>query len=137
MPPDTEVDLVVMRNGKAKSLTVVLEERDDAVASADPAEGQGGEGDVFERVGVAVTGLDASVRQSFRIEEDIEGVVVTRVRPLSPAGEEGMTPGLVITEANGEPITSPSDLGAVIEDVEPAAICGCMSLFRGPMRIGL
>ncbi len=118
MPPDTKVELVVMRNGKAKILTVILEEREDADASAEPAEGAGGEGDVFERVGVAVTVLDSSVRQSFRIEEDIEGVVVTRVRPLSPAGEEGMTPGLVITEANGEPITSPSDLGAVIEDVD-------------------
>jgi len=118
MPPDTEVELRVMRNGKPKTLTVILEERDDAAASADPAEGPSDEGDVFERVGVAVTSLDSSVRQSFRIEEDIEGVVVTRVRPLSPAGEEGMTPGLVITEANGETITSPSDLGAVIEDVD-------------------
>jgi serine protease Do len=118
MPPDTEVELVVMRNGKAKTLTVTLEERDDAAASADPVEGPGDEGDVFERVGVAVTTLDPSVRQSFRIDDDIDGVVVTRVRPLSPAGEEGMTPGLVITEANGEPITSPSDLGAVIEDVD-------------------
>ncbi len=118
MPPDTEVKLVVMRNGKPKTLTVVLEERDDAAASAEPAEGPGDEGDVFERVGVVVTALDPSVRQSFRIEEDIEGVVVTRVRPLSPAGEEGMTPGLVITEANGEPVTSPSDLRAVIEDVD-------------------
>ena len=118
MPPDTEVELVVMRNGKAKTLTVILEEREEAGATADPAEGPGSEGDVFERVGVAVTELDQSVRQSFRIEEDIDGVVVTRVRPLSPAGEEGMTPGLVITEANGEPISSPADLGAVIEDVD-------------------
>ena len=65
-----------------------------------------------------MTALDPSVRQNFRIDEDIEGVVVTRVRPLSPAGEEGMTPGLVITEANGELVTSPSDLRGVIEDVD-------------------
>ena len=44
--------------------------------------------------------------------------MVTRVRPLSPAGEEGMTPGLVITEANGVPVTNPSELRAVIADVE-------------------
>jgi serine protease Do len=118
MPPETEVKLHIMRDGKPETLTVVLEEREDAAASVDPGEDSGGEGDVFERVGVAVTSLDASVRQTFRIEEDIEGVVVTRVRPLSPAGEEGMTPGLVITEANGEPISTPSDLGAVIEDVD-------------------
>jgi serine protease Do len=118
MPPDTEVKLVVMRDGKAKPLTVILEEREEAAASAVPAEGPGDEGDVFERVGVAVTVLDPSVRQSFRIEEDIEGIVVTRVRPLSPASEEGMTPGLVITEANGQPITRPADLRTVIEDVD-------------------
>jgi serine protease Do len=118
MPPDTEVKIVVMRNGKPKTVTVVLEERDDEAAGAEPAEGPSDEGDVFERVGVAVTALDPSVRQNFRIDEDIEGVVVTRVRPLSPAGEEGMTPGLVITEANGELVTSPSDLRGVIEDVD-------------------
>jgi serine protease Do len=118
MPPGTEVVLGLMRDGKPKSITVVLEERDDESLGAEPAEGQGDEGDVFERIGVSVSALDPMVRQNYRIEEDIEGVVVTRVKPLSPAGEEGMTPGLVITEANGEAIASPSDLRAAIEDVE-------------------
>jgi serine protease Do len=118
MPPGTEVVLGVMRNGKPKSLTVTLEEREDPSSSAEPAAGPGGEGDVFERVGVTVVELDSVVRQNFRIEEDIDGVVVTRVRPLSPAGEEGMTPGLVITEANGQPVTSPSELRAVVADVD-------------------
>ena len=118
MPPETEVELGLMRNGKPMKLTVVLEERDLDASGAEPAEGTDDEDDVFERVGVAVSSLDPMVRQNFRIEDDIQGVVVTRVRPLSPAGEEGMTPGLVITEANGEPINRPSDLGSVIEDVD-------------------
>ena len=118
MPPGTEVVLGLMRNGKPKSVTVVLEERDDSSSSDDRAEGSEDEGDEFERVGISVSALDPMTRQSFRIEEDIEGVVVTRVTPLSPAGEEGVTPGLVITEANGEPISGPSDLRAVIEDVD-------------------
>ena len=118
MPPDTEVELGLMRNGKPTSITVVLEERDLDPSGAEPAEGTDDEGDVFERVGVSVSALDSMVRQNFRIEEEIAGVVVTRVKPLSPAGEEGMTPGLVITEANGEPITGPSDLRAVIENVD-------------------
>jgi serine protease Do len=118
MPPDAEVELGLMRNGKPMTLTVVLEERDLDASGAEPAEGSDDEGDVFERVGVAVSSLDPMTRQNFRIEDDIQGVVVTRVRPLSPAGEEGMTPGLVITEANGEPINRPSDLGSVIENVD-------------------
>jgi serine protease Do len=118
MPPGTEVELGVIRNGKPMDITVTLEERPSEQTIAEPAEGEGGEGDVFERVGVTVVALDPMVRQSFRIGEDIEGVVVTRVRPLSPAGEEGMTPGLVITEANGVPITNPSELRSVVAEIE-------------------
>jgi serine protease Do len=118
MPPDTEVELGIFRNGKPMTLEVILEERDtDSVGSRpddDPEEAD----DVFERVGISVIGLDPSVRQNFRIEQEIDGVVVSRVRPLAPAGEEGMTPGLVITEANGEPISRPSDLRAVIEGID-------------------
>ena len=118
MPPGTKVALGLMRNGKAMTVTVTLEERDAGESGAVPAAGPGGEGDVLERIGVTVSALDPSLRQSFRIGDEIEGVVVTRVRPLSTAGEEGVTPGLVITEANGEPVLKPSDLSDVIEDIK-------------------
>ncbi len=119
IPPDTKVVLGLMRNGKHMTVTVTLEERDAGDSDAVPAAGPGDEGDVLERIGVTVSALEPSVRQNFRIGDEIEGVVVTRVRPLSTAGEEGVTPGLVITEANGEPVLEPSDLRAVVEDVKP------------------
>jgi serine protease Do len=118
LPPSTKVALGLMRNGKAMTVTVTLEERDTGDSGAVPAAGPGDEGDVLERIGVTVSVLDSSVRQNFRIDDEIEGVVVTRVRPLSTAGEEGVTPGLVITEANGEPVRDPSDLRRVVEDVK-------------------
>jgi len=95
-----------------------LEEREAVAAPQESGEDSGSEGDIFERVGVTVIELSPMARQNFRIEEGIEGVVVTRVRPLSPASEEGMQPGLVITEANGEPIDNPAELRSVVEDVE-------------------
>ncbi len=118
MPPGAEVELGIVRNGKPKTITVTLEERDLEASAAGPSEDSDRGGDEFERVGLTVTGLDPMVRQNFRIEEDVQGVVVTRVRPLSPAGEEGMTPGLVITEANGEPVANPSELRSVIERID-------------------
>ena len=117
LPPETEVELGIIRDGKPKTITVTLEERDSEVDAAEEDEGPNDEGDVFERVGVTVTELSAAVRQNFRIGDEIDGVVVTRVRPLSPASEEGMTQGLVITEANGEPISSPSDLREVVKGI--------------------
>jgi len=118
MPPGTEVELGIIRNGKRQDLKVTLEEREAQDATAEPAEGPDDEGDVFERVGVTVTELSPGVRQTFRIGTEIEGVVVTRVRPLSSASEKGMQPGFVITEANGQKITSPAELRAATADVE-------------------
>jgi len=118
MPPDTKVELGIIRNGASRDLNVTLEERELQGATNEPVHGADDEGDVFERVGVTVTELGPSARQSFRIGEEIEGVVVNRVRPLSPASEEGMQPGFVITEANGATITSPAELRAATEKVE-------------------
>ena len=118
MPPGTEVKLGVIRNGKEIDIEVTLEERESEAEAEDAGEDSGGEGDIFERVGVTVIELSPAVRQNFRIEGDVDGVVVTRVRPLSPASEEGMTPGLVITEANGQPIGSPAELRTVVKDIE-------------------
>jgi serine protease Do len=118
MPPGTEVELGIIRNGKRQDLKVTLEEREAQDEPAEPADGPDDEGDVFERVGVTVTELSPGARQTFRVGTEIEGVVVTRVRPLSPASEKGMQPGFVITEANGEKITSPAELRAATADVE-------------------
>jgi len=118
MPPGTKVELGVIRNRKSRDITVTLEERELQETTADPARGPDDEGDVFERAGVTVTELSPGARQNFRIGSEIEGVVVTRVRPLSPASEEGVQPGYVITEANGASITNPSDLRAATEQVE-------------------
>jgi serine protease Do len=118
MPPGTKVKLGVVRSGKKTTVDVTLEEREADAAPVVPGEGPSEEGDVFERVGVTVTELSPMARQNFRIEEGIEGVVVTQVRPLSPASEEGVAPGLVITEANGQPVDNPAELRSVVEDVK-------------------
>jgi serine protease Do len=117
MPPGTKVDLGLIRNGKKITADVTLEEREATAAPGATGDEPSTEGDVFERVGVTVNELTPIVRQNFRIETEINGVVVTKVRPLSPASEEGMAPGLVITEANGNPVDNPAELRAVVEDV--------------------
>ena len=117
-PPGTVVELGVIRDSKEITIDVTLEEREADATPDEPGDDSSAEGDVFERVGVTVTELSPIVRQNFRIEDGVEGVVVTRVRPLSPASEEQMAPGLVITEANGQPIDSPAELRGVVEDVD-------------------
>jgi serine protease Do len=118
LPPGTKVKLGVVRDGKSQTITVTLEEREIEGEQVSPEEHLDEGGDVFERVGVTVSELTPRIRQGYRLDDSIDGVVVTRVRPISPAGDEGMLQGDIITEANGESIRKVSDLSLVIEDVK-------------------
>ncbi len=119
LPPGSKVKLGVVRDGKAETITATLEEREIEGEQVPADEHLEEGGDVFERVGVTVSELTPRIRQGYRLEDTIDGVIVTRIRPISPAGDEGMLQGDVITEANGEAVHKVADLSSVIEDVKP------------------
>jgi serine protease Do len=116
MPPGSTVKLGVIRDGKQLDLKVKLEER-PGVGQAEQAGGQPSEGDVSSRIGVVVRELNPQLRQMYGVGEGISGVVITRVDPVSPAGEKGLAPGDVITEANGVSVTTPDALNHQIDAV--------------------
>ena len=66
----------------------------------------------------ALTNLDGRTRQYYGLDEGVDGVVITKVKAVSPAGEENLMRGDVITEANGRAIGSVDDLVAAVTGVE-------------------
>ena len=117
-PPGTKVILGVVRDGDYRKLTVELEERAREGEQVDLARDQGEEGSTTERVGISIDDLDARTRQFFGIGESVEGVVITNVQSVSPAAEEGLVRGDVITEANGRGITTVEELIAEVKRVD-------------------
>ncbi len=115
-PPGTKVTLDVVRGGKRMHLPVTLEERPGKEGEA-PASGEEGSGDVAERVGVTVTELTPRLRRMLNLDDSVDGVMVTQVDPMSPAGESGLMRGDVITEANGKPVASVEALMTQVKDV--------------------
>jgi len=114
MPPGSTVDLEVIRNGKRLKLRAILEEREAPDEEARGAEEQDDEGNVSERVGISVMELTQRVRQYYGVPEKIDGVLISHVKPVSPAADEGLRKGDVITEVNGAPVASVEEfLGAV------------------------
>ena len=117
-PPGEKVHLQVLRDGKRREITVKLEERE-----GDEAKGAGGEKknnheNVSERVGISLANLSPDVRRFYGLDEKLNGVVITRVDPVSPAADGGLARGDVITEADGRKIGSVSDLKAEIGKVK-------------------
>ncbi|MCW8985008.1 MAG: Do family serine endopeptidase, partial [Thermoanaerobaculales bacterium] len=104
-PPGSKVTMGVIRDGKRLELKVKLEERPSSEQLRASAS-ESSEDTTSARIGVTARELNPQLRQIYGIGDQISGVVITRVDPVSPAGEEGLLPGDVITEANGLSITT-------------------------------
>ncbi len=119
MAPGTTVTLDIIRDGKKEKISVELGERDADATAAAPQHGENDAADVVsERVGITVTTIDERTRRMYGIDEGVSGVLVTRVRPDSPAGIEGLMRGDVILEAGGRSVTRPGELLDEVKKVE-------------------
>lgn len=115
-PPGQAVRLTVVRNGQRQTLTAslaALELAENASATSPTADRPGRQ----ERLGISVTNLTSEIRQELNVSPNVSGVVVADVRDGSPAGDQGMAPGDVITEANGAKVTSIADFRSAMAKV--------------------
>jgi len=113
--PGSSVKMVVLRNGKEKTLSVTIDalEQDKQVASANkqPVMPENN----ASRLGVVVA--DANDEELAALEVEF-GVVVTSVEPGSAAAEAGVRSGDVIASLNRRAIDSTAKLGEVLSAAE-------------------
>jgi hypothetical protein len=70
-------------------------------------------------LGLATTGLGDGIRAALGVPDDVDGVVVTGTVDGSPADEAGMLRGDVVTTANGDAVTGPRELQAIVNGMSP------------------
>ncbi len=69
---------------------------------------------VLSAIGLELGTLDDAARKTYSIAESVEGVVITSVKPGSPAAEKGLEPGQVIVEVAQEFVETPDDVGQTL-----------------------
>lgn len=98
----TKVQMKVLREGKAKTLTATVEE---------PVRRQQG----GEKLHARLTGASFSdIEQGSRLFGRIEGVLVSSVEPGSPAWGAGLRPGDVIVSVNRQPVKSLAEMRDIV-----------------------
>jgi len=110
--PGTKVRLVVVRDGKRKSLTATLEKRDTESLAA----GGGGKA-LQETLGMTLQTLNEEIASRLGYE-DLEGVVVMDVRPGSLAAEAEIQAGTLIMEVNRKPVRNVREFNGAIEKAQ-------------------
>jgi serine protease Do len=101
--PGSTVNLVILRNGEQKNLTVTLGKlSDQQLARAEMNNGE----NVHSNSGQ----LGLSVAPARDYSDTRKGVVVTGIDPSGPAADSGIQTGDIILDVAGKAVSSPADL---------------------------
>lgn len=117
-------DVTYWRAGKQEKTKVTIAELEKAeqdglfndTPSSEPAPNDEGLG--IDTVGLSVRNVAAEDRAAYNIPDDVEGVVVTKVKTGSEAVEKGMAAGDVIVEINQQPATDPKTALEIIDSAK-------------------
>jgi serine protease Do len=115
-PIGKKVEVDIVRRGKSKTLKVKIGKLDDPQQLASTAAPKGLEG-----LGFDVQDPSSALMQQFGLKQ-AKGVIVTSVKPLSPAEDAGLRPGDVILEADFKPIENAAGLRSTLSDAESAVL---------------
>jgi serine protease Do len=116
--PNTTVQVQLLRDNKRLDRKVKLAERPGAGDDSDvtPAPGEEGSGRI-DWLGLRYEDIDNNSRSEYGIANGTKGVLVTDVTASSPLVEEGIRPGMVITEVNGQPVAGVADFERLVKTI--------------------
>ncbi len=114
LPPGSKVKLTFIREGKEKTTVATLETRPEEGEEANPEEET--RSGRQRTLGLELADLSPMLRRQYMIDRDTaKGVVVTHVKPISPAADANIAEGDVILELNGVAVGSVDDLQAQLK----------------------
>ncbi len=134
-PVDKTVPMTVWRAGKEVTLSVKLGELEAHEKSEDKDSGDNGKGpgkslsskvEKLDDMGLTIAVLTPENRKKHSIKSDVTGVLITDVKPNSPARERGLTTGDVIIEVAQKEVSTPAE---VLKAVKDAGVDGKPVLF--------
>ncbi|GIV61758.1 MAG: serine protease [Rhodothermaceae bacterium] len=120
--PGDQVKLVVVRDGERRTLTVTLAERPAELASAEGDERPGrNDGNRREEaLGLWLDNLTPATIERMGLQEDIKGVLITRIDPDSYAYRQAQLRQYdILTEVDRKPVRNEKEFWEVYDKIEP------------------
>jgi len=116
--PDTKITVKFIRDGKTQTKEVTLGKLPDESAP---------EGELI--TGISVSPLTDEVRKGLRIDDRVEGIVITEIAPTSPY-RETFPQGAVIEQLNRVPVTDLATAKRALRDGRNIALVYYRGVYR-------
>lgn len=114
--PGAKITIGYIRDGKEQTAVTTLETRPEDGEKAVPSDEEESKGSRQKLLGLDVDDLTPRMRRAYGIDRDTaKGVVVTHVKPVSPAADANLLEGDVILEVNGTAVGSVDELEAAMK----------------------
>jgi len=108
--------LVVLRKGKRKTLTLMIDELPENQVAEDKVSSEEKQ-DIKEVLGMGLEPITDKLRAALKLEENVGGVLVSSVERHSPAGEKGLRRGDVIVSITQQEVKTVDEVLARIEEL--------------------
>jgi len=109
-----EIKVDVLRNGRKKSLNVVIARRDDSrLGDLSPSSTHHD-----NSLGMRVEELNEHLASRFQLKSDEKGLIVVDIDHNGKATEAGIQPGDIIAEINRQPVSSKKDYHRIVDSVQ-------------------
>jgi serine protease Do len=125
--PGRKVDIVLIRDGKKKTVELEIGERDAETAESSVDDDAEDISPLF--LGVGLQTLQDEYREALELPNGIDGVIVTDVQRGTPAAKAGLRRGDVIVEVDKKQIENLDDFRKVMDDYDEDKVM--VVIFRG------
>ena len=127
------VDVDILRKGQTRTFRVTIGRLDEVEKVAQkPDAAPGISQDGKETVGLSIAPLSSGLREKYKIDKKVKGVVITAVDPLSAAAGKRIKAGDVIAEVTQEEVTDPGQVVARVAAVKKAGRKSVLFLIADP-----
>ena len=107
--PGTKTDVEVWRDRASKALRIEVDEAETASNEHPAAEPE------VSDLGVGVRTLTPELARRAGLDEEVAGVMVTEVEPLSTASRAGLARGDIILSVQGQPVSSAREFESAVD----------------------
>jgi serine protease Do len=126
--PGSPARLRIMRDGRAQNITLKLAERPARDTAGNRSESPAPSGDRFRSdpdliaLGLIVRDLDRQTADRLELPKAMQGVLITRVEPMSTSFDGGIERGTVLLEINRQRIESVAEYRRIARAAHPGDI---------------